>query len=281
MESLGSFERVVSTFSSQVAELKEMTLMRVEGELVNLQVTVNDTKRSKQLKFGLLLFLFADSTKQLYADDLAAIDTTVYALEVKLRDVHSYLKKERNALPRLQSLIHSARQQHQHVNHIAAHIPTYVPTTTISATDVPPKSEAIIHHHNPRNHLERSTSNIPAAKKQRPPAPRRYITVQELTTVPSYMKGRLTIDKVNAAIDELASKAEHNAQLVSAARRNRPLGAEKRQAFWLMVNFAVSVSLAVFNKLYIYLSIPFIRVLEFMFKLTYPIYLYTYRAMMR
>jgi hypothetical protein len=242
MESLGSFERLVSTFSSQVAEIKEMTLMRVEGELIDLQGTVNGTKTSNNNSNSpLSSFPFADSTKQLYAEDLAAIDTTVYALEVKLRDVHNYLKKERNSLPRMQSLIHSARQQHQHVNHIAAHIPTYVPTTTTttSAADVPSKSETIIHHH-PQCHLERSTSNIPAAKK-RPPAPRRYITIQELTTVPSYMKGRLTIDKVNAAIDELASTAEHNAQLVSAARRNRPLGAEKRQAFWLMVNFAVSL----------------------------------------
>ncbi len=36
----------------------------------------------------------------------------------------------------------------------------------------------------------------------------RYITGEELTSVSSYMRGRLTADKCNAALDELAGLAE-------------------------------------------------------------------------
>ena len=41
-----------------------------------------------------------------------------------------------------------------------------------------------------------------------PPFPNRYITGDELASVSSYMRGRLTADKCNAALDELAGLAE-------------------------------------------------------------------------
>ena len=53
------------------------------------------------------------------------------------------------------------------------------------------------------------------------------------------MRGRLTRDRINAALDELAGHAEGNAALVLAARRNRPLGADKRHAIWMLYNIEV------------------------------------------
>jgi hypothetical protein len=54
------------------------------------------------------------------------------------------------------------------------------------------------------------------------------------------MRGRLTADRANGAVDELAVHAERNAALVAAARRNRPLGADKKHALWLLYCVAVS-----------------------------------------
>ena len=54
------------------------------------------------------------------------------------------------------------------------------------------------------------------------------------------MRGRLTADRVNAALDEMAALAEANAALVAAARRNRACGADKKHAMWIAFHVAVS-----------------------------------------
>lgn len=73
-----------------------------------------------------------------------------------------------------------------------------------------------------------------------PPPPCRYIAASELSSVSSYMRGRLTADKVNAAIDELAGLAEGNTAVVAAARRNRAVGPDKKRAMWLAFHVAVN-----------------------------------------
>ena len=59
----------------------------------------------------------------------------------------------------------------------------------------------------------------------------------------SYLKGRLTTDKVNTALDELATRAEENAAVVYAARKGKTIGAEKKHALWLYHNIASHESL--------------------------------------
>lgn len=54
------------------------------------------------------------------------------------------------------------------------------------------------------------------------------------------MRGRLTADRANAALDELAEHASRNAALVAAARRGRAAGAAKQHAMWLAYSVAVS-----------------------------------------
>jgi hypothetical protein len=62
----------------------------------------------------------------------------------------------------------------------------------------------------------------PAAAPMRPPtltAPRWYVTQAELSQAPSYLRGpRLTLERVNAAVDEAAALAEGTARLMAAAR---------------------------------------------------------------
>ncbi|CAN6476636.1 unnamed protein product [Victoria cruziana] len=59
----------------------------------------------------------------------------------------------------------------------------------------------------------------PKEKKGRGQAPRWYITNDELESLSSYMRGRLTLDKINTAINEMATYAETNMQLVAAPRK--------------------------------------------------------------
>lgn len=41
-------------------------------------------------------------------------------------------------------------------------------------------------------------------------------------TIHRYMKGRLTLDKVNAAINDMAAYADTNSQLITAPRKKVP-----------------------------------------------------------
>lgn len=54
--------------------------------------------------------------------------------------------------------------------------------------------------------------------KKRVGNPRQYVSQHELDSVCSYMKGRLTIERINKAVDEMASRAESNSKLVEVAR---------------------------------------------------------------
>ena len=67
----------------------------------------------------------------------------------------------------------------------------------------------------------------------------RYISHSELESLSSYMRARLTTDRVNAALDELHRHAQRNAALVLAARKGRVSNADKRHAMWLAYDVAV------------------------------------------
>ncbi|KAI3796676.1 hypothetical protein L1987_39355 [Smallanthus sonchifolius] len=72
-----------------------------------------------------------------------------------------------------------------------------------------------------KDRLREETLAIPKAKekKGRGSAPLWYITANELDSLSSYMRGRLTLDKINAAIGDMAAYAEANAQLMTAPRK--------------------------------------------------------------
>ncbi|PKI79058.1 hypothetical protein CRG98_000539 [Punica granatum] len=72
-----------------------------------------------------------------------------------------------------------------------------------------------------KDRLREETEAIPKAKekKGRASPPLWYITSDELDTLSSYMRGRLTVDRVNAAINDMAAYAEANAQLIYAPKK--------------------------------------------------------------
>ena len=56
----------------------------------------------------------------------------------------------------------------------------------------------------------------------------------------SYMRGRLTIETINVAIDEAAAHCEANSRLMSAARANTVKPADRKRATTLLHCVAVS-----------------------------------------
>eukprot|EP00887_Chlorella_sp_A99_P000775 scaffold5.g775.t1 len=206
-----SFEVVVAAFAQVAAELREGTLLRAD-----------------------------DSTRQLYAQDLEAIEATVRALELKLRDIRAFVKREKEAIPQVEAVVEACQLQRAHLQHIAGHLPTYLPSLESPAggggalRELGPSAAG---SNQQQQQQQGGEAGQPAAKK-RPAAPRRYISQAELESASSYMRGRLTTDKINAALDEMAGIAEANAAAVAAVRRNRAVGADKKHAMWLAYNIA-------------------------------------------
>jgi hypothetical protein len=202
----------------------------------------------------------AESAKDLYSQELESIECTIRALEIKLRDIKSYVKKEKDAIPKALAVVEACKMQRQHLEHIAGNLPTYLPSLlsppTTSSSSPPPaavlqENRANKAHSNHIESMKASTDfsrrTAAAAEPKKKPqtnaaaplsAVRRYITQDEFDSISPYMRGRLTAEKVNAALDELISRAESTATLVSNARRNRPLGNDRKHAQWLLYNLA-------------------------------------------
>ena len=69
---------------------------------------------------------------------------------------------------------------------------------------------------------------------------RRYISQAELASVSTYMRGRLTIETINTALDDAAAHAEANSKLMAAARSNSVKAADRKRATTLLHCVAVS-----------------------------------------
>jgi len=244
-----SLEAVIGAFASQVAELREATLLRVDGKTSQITSDTGiDTgfmlyvsKVLTRSRYTHMFFPCAGTTKELYSQELLAIESTVRALEVKLRDIKSYVKREKDAIPRSQAFIEAARFQRMHLDHIGNNLPSYLPSVGSPASGAPVLQEL------GGNAASQEMEGIPkfgadgqkksAGAAAGPVTARRYITQEEFTGVSTYMRGRLTTDKVNAALDELATHAEANSVLITAARRNRPC-TDRKHAMWLLHNFS-------------------------------------------
>jgi hypothetical protein len=202
----------------------------------------------------------AESAKDLYSQELETIEATVRALEIKLRDIKSYVKKEKDAIPKALAIVEACKMQRQHLEHISGNLPTYLPSLQSPTTSSSPPHAAVLQENRGNNahapHIEslkavneHNRSATAAGEPKKKPsnsssaaapltAARRYITQDEFDSISPYMRGRLTAEKVNAALDELITRAEATATLVSNARRNRPLGNDRKHAQWLLYNLA-------------------------------------------
>ncbi|CAJ1948652.1 unnamed protein product [Sphenostylis stenocarpa] len=67
--------------------------------------------------------------------------------------------------------------------------------------------------------LDQEPAAVPKEKKGRGSPPTWYVTGSELDSLSSYMRGRLTLEKVNAAINDMVSYAESNSQLIVAPKK--------------------------------------------------------------
>lgn len=190
-----SLDSIMSSFNTRIAELKELVIARN---------------------------MYPASS----VADLSAVDTAVKAMELQIQQIRDRLREEREAIPKAKKLIEASLRQQKKLQKMSVHVPPLMPERVTAMNHAP----------NTRGcDLESEMCNIdtgiralnidenppipPKEKKGRGAPPSWYITPEELDSLSSYMRGRLTLEKVNAAINDMSIYAEANAQLVTAPRK--------------------------------------------------------------
>ncbi|CAA2954215.1 spindle and kinetochore-associated 1 homolog [Olea europaea subsp. europaea] len=152
--------------------------------------------------------------------DLSEIDSAVKGMEIQVQKIRDRLREETQAIPKAKKLIEAALGQQKRLKSMSACVPSCLPEI---ATGVIQDTSKRVQPGTPKRDLVTESLNheepAPREKKGRASPPMWYITSNELNALPSYMKQRLTLDKVNAAINDMATYAEANAQIIVAPRK--------------------------------------------------------------
>jgi hypothetical protein len=163
--------------------------------------------------------------------DLDSLDATLSSLDARLTSIERELQTDNDELDLRLELAWQQRRTIEasasasastSANAHAKHEHKAMPMTAISS----PPDDA-----------------IPALYPRNPPTNTETvaITPDEFNAVSTYMRGRLTLDKVNNAAKELLRHAEANRELVLALRRNQPLKSDKKHAIWLSHNIVPAI----------------------------------------
>nr|KYP46467.1 Spindle and kinetochore-associated protein 1 isogeny [Cajanus cajan] len=149
--------------------------------------------------------------------DLSAVDAAVTAMELQVKAIKDRLRQE---------LIDASLRQQKKLQNLSLHVPHQVPDrVTMSHLET---SRCLFPEFSGQDSgsfealkldEEPAAVPVPKEKKGRGSPPTWYVTGSELDSLSSYMRGRLTLEKVNAAINDMASYAEANAQLIVAPRK--------------------------------------------------------------
>ncbi|XP_020520880.1 spindle and kinetochore-associated protein 1 homolog isoform X2 [Amborella trichopoda] len=185
-----SLNSLMAVFSNRVAELQELAI----GRNVHIESCVSD---------------------------LSAIDAVMKGLECQMKAIKDRLKEEAEAIPKAKKLIELSLHQQQKLQHMLTHLPSGLPpvATTTSGTTKCLQQEKLIGIPSIEPSKFEGDIALRKEKKGRGPVPRWYITAEELDSLSAYMRGRLTLDKLNYGVDEMAGYAAANAQLVAAPRK--------------------------------------------------------------
>lgn len=155
--------------------------------------------------------------------DLSAVDAAVSAMELQVQSIKDRFRDEIEAIPKTKKLLDASLQQQKKLQNMFHHIPSQMPDrTTLSNSEISRSLFAEFSRQDSESyealkHVEPVA--LPKEKKGRGSAPTWYVTGSEMDSLSSYMRGRLTLEKVNAAITDMASYAEANAQLIIAPKK--------------------------------------------------------------
>ncbi|KAL1331269.1 hypothetical protein HN51_048538 [Arachis hypogaea] len=157
--------------------------------------------------------------------DLSAVDAAVKAMELQVQAIKDRLREETQAIPKTKKLISASLKQQKKLQNMSLHAPSQLPDrVTVSDSNT---SRCLLPEFSVQDpglealnlKVNEEPAPLPKEKKGRSSPPMWHVTASELDSLSSYMRGRLTLEKVNAAINDMASYAEANAQLIIAPKK--------------------------------------------------------------
>ncbi|KAL6322498.1 hypothetical protein AAG906_009797 [Vitis piasezkii] len=191
-EAGSSLDSIISSFNTRITELQELVIGR------NMYPASSIT-------------------------DLTAVDASLKAMELQVQAIKDRLRDEIEAIPKAKKLIDASLRQQKKLQSMYSYVPTNFPDRVAPSNLESSKSlmsETSKQYTNfGSEKLEEEPAAPPKEKKGRAPPPLWFITIDELDSLSSYMRGRLTLEKVNAAINDMATYAEANAQLIAAPKK--------------------------------------------------------------
>ncbi|XP_022154349.1 spindle and kinetochore-associated protein 1 homolog [Momordica charantia] len=155
--------------------------------------------------------------------DLSAVDASLKAMELQVQAIKNQLREEAEAIPKAKKLIEASLKQQKRLESISLHVPTYqIQPERVSALNL--NTSLCSEANNSGTGLgsleaKDVISVLPKGKKSCSSPPLWYITTDDLNSLSSYMRGRLTVDKVNAAVNDMATYAEASAQLIAVPKK--------------------------------------------------------------
>ncbi|KAJ9533809.1 hypothetical protein QJQ45_026901, partial [Haematococcus lacustris] len=181
-----------------------------------------------------------------FEQELLGLEASVRALEKHVVQLKAHLQSERAVIPKVEALIAASKLQASDLHTITSHLPPHLPGLAgavpqhLSKTngDVKAPASSLPDSMQPLKTSASSKACKPGERRE--PVPHWYITEAELASVSGYMKGRLTLDKINSAVDELAGYAEANSKLLATARTAgaKMAGPERKRATELLHSIA-------------------------------------------
>lgn len=234
----GSFKALVQEFDHRLRTLKTLVLLRTSDQ-------------------------DADA-----ADILATLDAHLRAVENDVHAVRTVIADERRAIESAKALGHAAHLQAARAQAMQTRLPAHLPgdariaseraaqrstsSVTAASTAAPgraphseraraPLSEAptsanVSAGHAPAPPPSRpgtspsSSEQPPKAKKAVSVPPIAYLTTDELNSAPAYMRSRLSLEKMNSAVDEVYEVFTHKYEVLRAPTRSLSAEQKKQQA---------------------------------------------------
>jgi hypothetical protein len=183
---------------------------------------------------GLILLRTPDSLEP-WQDTLNELGTRVQEIEKKIALLKAQVAKEMQFVELTKQLKAQTEQQHADISYIQTHLPARLPgKAPVDLDSAPPARVRLLDEPTlsdapaapslqssasgasvvpPKEDTKKSDAKKAASTVQVPTI--QYVTVSEFEGTPKYMKGRLTLDKLNAAIDEMQKLLQAKYKILS------------------------------------------------------------------
>ncbi|GAX82030.1 hypothetical protein CEUSTIGMA_g9458.t1 [Chlamydomonas eustigma] len=176
-----------------------------------------------------LTHLMTDGKQSQSQKDLLGMEASVRALEDHILEMRNYVRRESNAIPKAEALLQACKIQSHDITRLSALSSSLQPSQPVRSTSAVPVLNDVSNMHRP------DMTDLEKPKRDKS-VPRWHVTPAEFETVSGYLKGRISLEKVNIAVDELAGHAEVNMRLLNLLKHSssKLAGADRKRAAELM-----------------------------------------------